>query len=261
MPKTSLKPLEKAEYIQKYIDRFCIDCFRSDSQVKSYDKADRLLRVLQSEIPIYSILPPPYLPYHLEALNKTWIYVLKKIGKLFQGFESTEDNLIQDNLTRWINKNLHRREQNIIRTEEARIRTPIPKPSEEEKKSYQKIISLDQPDANGILLGEKLPDPKSIPGIDELDNYIKLEGQDKWQRFEQYILEDPGNALKNKCHKRCSECNCQSLAISLVIEEPPHSYRKITNRLSPYINNHSVVINFWENHCLCLLRDIYKELD
>ncbi|NJL80800.1 MAG: hypothetical protein HC917_21965, partial [Richelia sp. SM2_1_7] len=139
MPKTSLKPLEKAEYIQKHIDRFCIDCFRSDSQVKSYDKADRLLRVLQSEIPIYSILPPPYLPYHLEALNKTWIYVLKKIGKLFQGFESTEDNLIQDNLTRWINKNLHRREQNIIRTEEAKFRTPIPKPSKEEEKSHTPI--------------------------------------------------------------------------------------------------------------------------
>ncbi|NEP44104.1 MAG: hypothetical protein F6K35_34710, partial [Okeania sp. SIO2H7] len=71
--------------------------------------------------------------------------------------------------------------------------------------------------------------------------------------IEQYIREDPEGELGN-CHPRHHpNCNCQQLAIELLLEEPPKRISHISRELE--VNNQTLY-SHWKKKCLPILQKI-----
>lgn len=214
------------ELLQDLIDEIC----RCEDPSPERQKAlNRLLAVVQQLPGIKYSKHPDY----LQALNQTWEWVSRKIGE----FEPRSSS-VQQSLVTWINGYLNWRIRDLY----------IP----EDRNS----ISLDRPISNNegeiTTLGDRLP----AMTLDLLEAKIvqiqEKQRQRIGQRVRQYIQQDPEGILKS-CHPRKHpDCNCQLLAMRMLLQEPPQRIADIAREFN--INNQTLY-SHWKNNCLPLLQE------
>ena len=226
------------EQLQALIDE--LRCYPEYSLEKR-KALNRLLIIIQQFPGIYKSSHQDY----PEALNKTWEWVCKKIGD-FQPHSSS----IQQSLTQWINGYLKWRIKDLYAAD------------------GKYTISLDKPlnlndDNDKVSMLDMLPDMKwqntSLNLLDLKISQMQKRDRECWgERIKRYIEKDEIGKLKN-CHlKKNPNCNCQQLAIRLLLYQPPHKIADIARQLN---NSNQTIYSHWKRKCLPLLREIGTNLE
>ena len=202
---------------------------------------NRLIIIIQQFPGIYKSSHQDY----PEALNKTWEWVCRKICD-FQPHSSS----IQQSLTQWINGYLKWRIKDLYVSDSKytiSLDRPLSNNEDNDKTSILDIIA----DTNSHSTTLNLLDLR-IAQIQKRDRQC-------WgERIKQYIERDEMGELKN-CHlKRNPECNCQLLAISLLLHQPHHKIADIARQLN---SSDQTVYSHWKRKCLPLLRKISNNLE
>ncbi|NJP08491.1 MAG: hypothetical protein HC866_02600 [Leptolyngbyaceae cyanobacterium RU_5_1] len=192
----------------------------------------RLLMVAQR-------LPGIYKSSHQDysaALSLTWEYVCKNINSFQAKTASLEEDVVK-----WINGYLYWRIRDMH--------------------SKSQDISLDEPfgtdDSNPGTRRDFVADPDVPLGLDLLDRAIQknqdLHRQRLGLQLMRYIQQDPDEELQ-RCHLRqYPDCNCQFLALRLLLKDPPDRIADISRQLG--ISNQTLYAS-WKKKCLPLLREI-----
>ena len=204
---------------------------------------NRLLIIIQQFPDIYKSSHQDY----PEALNKTWEWVCRKICD-FQPHSSS----IQKSLTQWINGYLKWRIKDLYMSDSKyTISLDRPLSGNEDNDNYKASMLDILADSNSQSISLNLLDLKIAQ--------IQTQDRQCWgERIKQYIEQDEMNELKN-CHlKRNPECNCQLLAISLLLQQPPHKIADIARQLN---SSNQTIYSHWKRKCLPLLRKISTNLE
>ncbi|NEO70567.1 hypothetical protein [Moorena sp. SIO3H5] len=196
---------------------------------------NRFLIVVQNLPGIYKSSHVDY----LEALNRTWEWVIRNLYQFEPSSTSVEKSLVT-----WINGYLRWRIRDLYISDS----------------NYPKI-STNQPIGNSEedsrTLEDRLPDPK--PCLSRLDDYIEAIQTAERQRLSQGILAEIKNDPDGKligCHPRnYPECHCQLLAIRLLVKEPP---QRIADIAREFKANQQTLYSHWKKKCLPKLQDIGK---
>lgn len=199
---------------------------------------NKLLLELQYLPGLYKSAHPDY----LDALNKTWLWVIKNICQQFK----IDDHLVEKRLTRWINSTLYWRIKDLSKLEKEPT-ISINKPVGNEEMSTLLELLAD----NGITPPER----------NDLDFLIEeneqKEKQELSDKIEQYINDDPENLLVN-CHpKNYPDVNCKILSQRLLLKEPPDKMSNIAKELNI---NHQTLNSHFKRNCLKHLQNIAKQL-
>ncbi len=220
------------EQLRDLIDEVCR---YKDLSLGRQKALNRLLVTIQQLPGIYKSSHQDY----PEALNQTWEWVSRKIHT----FEPRSRS-VQQSLVTWINGYLKWRIKDLYAPEN------------------QYSISLDRPigddEGDRTTLLDWLPDPQfTTPTLDLLEVKIvqiqEIERQRLGQRVRQYIQQDEEGKLTG-CHPRKHpKCNCQLLAMRLLLQEPP---QRIADVAREFDVNNQTLYSHWKNNCLPILQDI-----
>jgi hypothetical protein len=216
-------------------------CHNSLESCQSRKAINKLLLELQHLPGLYKSSHPDY----LDALNQTWLWVIKNICEQFK----LDVNSIEKRLTTWINSTL-----------KWRIKDLYIKYYKDQKMTDTLDKYVGNEDITTLL--EFLADNGiTTPARNDLDFLIdEIERQEKEnisQKIEDYINNDPEQLLTN-CHpKHNPQANCQILSQRLLLKEPPDKMSHLATDLN--INNQTLNSHFKRN-CLKQLQTIAKQL-
>jgi hypothetical protein len=220
------------EQLRTLIDEVCR---YKDPSPERQKALNRLLALVQQLPDIYKSSHQDY----PQALNLTWEWVSRKIGEFKPRSPS-----VQQSLVTWINGYLKWRIRDLYALDN---QYPI---------SLDQSISFD--DGNQTTLLAQLPDPQfATPTLDLLEIKIVQVQEEQRQRLgqqvRQYIQQDEENKLTG-CHPRKHlECNCQLLAMRLLVQDPP---QRIADVAREFNVNNQTLYSHWKNNCLPLLQEI-----
>jgi hypothetical protein len=197
---------------------------------------NRLLLLIQQLPGIYRASHQDY----PEAYNRTLEWVCKNIDR----FEP-KGELVQKSLVTWINGYLKWRIRDLYISDNSYDPQRIyPKSNEE--------LEID--------LIENLPDPRFSLSL--LDTQIAEVQADQQTRLgiaiADYIKQDLDKNLTNTYLRQHPQCNCQCLAISLLLQEPPAKISELARELK--VNNQTLY-SHWKQKCLPLLQEVGEELE
>lgn len=225
------------EELKQLIDNICRGLERESLE---WQKAiNRLLIELQNSPELLKSRHPLY----LEALDKTWEYVIENLHK----FKPQPEIPISESLMKWVKGYLVWRIRDLFRQKasELSLDTEI-NPDLESPLTLIDILS-----ENGF----------NSPTLSGLDAYVENKKQENivtiWQQFEIYVLEDSEMLLRN-CHPgNRPDCNCQLLSIKRLFTDPPEKFTNIARKLGI---KYQTLKSHWERRCLPLLQQILKDL-
>ncbi|WP_413161938.1 helix-turn-helix domain-containing protein [Capilliphycus salinus ALCB114379] len=198
----------------------------------------RLLIIIQGHPDLYRSSHPNY----CEALNRSLEWMCKNILSFEPRPPSVEQSLI-----RWINGYLKWRVRDLF--------TP-------DTLFKHNVHSLDQPITNAegqsTTLLDGIQDPNAITDIEgwieESQKNRRLSvGDAVWE----YIEQDPENRLKNCYPRNHPECNCQILAMGLLLQQPSQKIREIARE---YNISDQTLYSHWKRKCLPLLQTICDQI-
>lgn len=181
-------------------------------------------------------------PYYLEALNQTWQWLFDNIESF-----SPRTNSISESLLKWINGYLYWRIKDLYLRDRS-----LP-------------VSLDAPVGQNIegktlleTLSQTSFDTLNLSGLDaEIDRDQAETKQRIGLELELYIEKDPKDRLKNSYPRTATKCNCQLLALRILIKEPPEKIAQIARELEV---KYTTIDSHWKRKCQPLLREIAKNL-
>ncbi|MEM9925691.1 MAG: hypothetical protein AAF915_18410, partial [Cyanobacteria bacterium P01_D01_bin.50] len=172
---------------------------------------------------------------------KTWEWVCRSIEK----FKVNPGDSLQNSLVKWINGYLKWRIKDLY----------VPD-------SKYSTISLDSPlsndEGNKVTQLDILPDCQSQNiTLDLLDKKIEeIQKRDRhtWgERISRFIEQDESRVLRRSYPRVNPECDCQLLAIRLLLEIPSHKIADIAREFS--VSNQTLY-SHWKKKCLPLLQEI-----
>lgn len=192
---------------------------------------NRLLILIQQLPGLYRSSHPDY----PEAFNRTLEWVSQNLKSFVPRRPSVEKSLVI-----WINGYLRWRVRDLYASD----------------RLYE---SLDRPLSNDEGESSTLADQLSATTLSLMELKIaelqEAKRQSQGRAIEKYIREDPEEQLAN-CHPRqYPKCNCQFLAIELLLEEPPNKISNISRELS--ISNQTLY-SHWKKKCLPILQEIAR---
>jgi hypothetical protein len=201
-----------------------------------------LIRHLQNSPRIRKVAHQDY----LLALNQTWEWLSREIDR----FQRT-DNSLEDDLYAWINGYLNWRIRDLYSPPTNQLPT----------------VSLDATLSDAAETPETYLDLLSAAGFMEvqlstLDQYIEILQEQANQeiaiQITAWITTDPDNTLQNCCLRNHQHCNCKILSKRLLVQDPPDSFKKISQDLDiPY----QTLVSHWKRNCLKLLKNTAKNLE
>ena len=196
---------------------------------------NRLLILIQQLPGIYQSSHQDY----PEAYNRTLEWVCKNIER----FEPKSGS-IQKSLVTWINGYLKWRIRDLYVSDN----------------SYdpQRIYPHSNEDSE-INLIDNIPDPQfSLSLLDTQIAAIQAERQARLgQAIADYVRQDLNKRLTKTYPRKHRQCNCQYLAIHLLLEQPPQKISSIARELK--VNNQTLY-SHWKQKCLPLLQEISEQL-
>jgi hypothetical protein len=228
------------EQLRDLIDEVCR---YKDPSTERQKALNRVFRAIQQLPGIYKSSHQDY----PEALNQTWEWVSRKIHTFDPRAEKlsrSESRSLQQSLVVWINGYLKWRIKDLYAPD------------------TQYSISLDRPIGNDegdpTTLLDRLPDPQFVtPTLDLLEIKIvqiqEAQRQRLGQQVRQYIQQDREGKLTGCRPRKHPECNCQLLAMRLLLREPP---QRIADLSREFDINNQTLYSHWRNNCLPLLQDI-----
>ncbi len=192
---------------------------------------NRLLILIQQLPGLYRSSHPDY----PEAFNRTLEWVSQNLKSFVARSPSVEKSLVI-----WINGYLRWRVRDLYASD----------------RLYE---SLDRPLSNdegeSSTLGEQLAATTLSLLELKIAELQEAKRQSQGRAIEKYIREDPEKQLA-KCHlRKYPECNCQLLAIELLLEEPPNKISNISRELK--IGNQTLY-SHWKKKCLPILQEIAR---
>jgi hypothetical protein len=221
------------------IYRLLQDVRRHESGSIAQRKAlNRLLMLLQRQP---GLLRSSHQDY-AQALNRTWEWFTQNIYRFDPSLAPVVG--ITHQLIIWINGYLKWRITDLY------------------KSDAHSPISLDRPFVNPegeqVTLKDKLPDP-AFRSLDLLEQQIEQLQQQQQQRLEQQIRQlikqDQAQQLQ-QCHPRQRpDCNCQVLALRLLLQQPPDRIAQLATELEI---KDQTLYSHWNKKCLPLLRAIAR---
>jgi hypothetical protein len=232
-----MQPFEDDRMDEQLSNLIAEVCRHTDATLERQKALNRLLIAIAQLPGIYTSSHQDY----PEAYNRTLEWVSKNIDRFEANSSSTHESLV-----RWINAYLKWRIRDLYISDD--------------RYDSKRIYPMINDEGNAIDPIDKLPDPKL--SLNLLDLKIAQIQENKRQRqgiaIEQYIRQDPDNILTN-CHLRKeSQCNCQLLAIRLLLQESPQTIAEISREFD--LNNQTLY-SHWKQKCLPLLQEIgYKIL-
>lgn len=202
---------------------------------KSHPHRQKALNRLLSAI---ASLPGLYRSSHQdypEAFNRTLEWASRNIEQ----FDPHASSSVQNSLVNWVNGYLKWRVRDLYLSEH--------------QYKASRVSTSALPDGESINLIESLPSPR-LSGLDAMIAQLQTaERQHQAQAIWQYIEQDPEQALC-QCHpKKHAECNCQLLALRLLLQEPPQRIADIAREFN--VNNQTLY-SHWKQRCLPILREI-----
>jgi hypothetical protein len=192
---------------------------------------NRLLILIQQLPGLYRSSHPDY----PEAFNRTLEWVSQNLKSFVPRSPSVEKSLVI-----WINGYLRWRVRDLYASD--RLYESLDRP-------------LSNDEAESSTLGEQLT--TTTLSLVELKIAELQEGkrQSQGRAIEKYIREDPEEQLANSHPKKYPKCNCQLLAIELLLEEPPNKISHISRELN--ISNQTLY-SHWKKKCLPILQEIAR---
>ena len=215
--------------IQEAIDQ--ILCYNGNN-LQRQKALNRLLIIIQKLPGIYRSSHQDY----PEAFNRTLEWASKNIYR----FEPKTAS-VQQSLVIWINGYLKWRIRDLYTAD----------------KSYDplRVYPSSREDEQKTDLIENIRDPQVSLSL--LDTYIARRQAEKQARLGKaianYIKEDEEKNLTNTHPRKHPQCNCQCLAIRLLLQQPPQKVSEIARELK--VNNQTLY-SHWKQKCLPLLREI-----
>jgi hypothetical protein len=208
-----------------------------DSQSLQRKKSlNRLLLLIQQLPEIYRVSHQDY----PEAYNRTLEWVCKNIDR----FEP-KGELVQKSLVTWINGYLKWRIRDLYISDNSYDPQRVYFSSNEESQ---------------VDLIENVADPRFSLSL--LDTQIAEIQADRQTRLgiaiADYIKQDLNKNLTNTYLRQHPQCNCQCLAISLLLQEPPAKISELARELK--VNNQTLY-SHWKQKCLPLLQEVGEELE
>lgn len=173
-----------------------------------------------------------------EAYNRTLIWISKNIDSFKPQRESIEKSFVI-----WINGYLKWRIRDLYITDN--------------RYDPKRVYSNTQ-DKSGIDLIENIGDPRfSLSLLDTKIAEIQAKKQARLgQKITEYIEKDSNQNLTKTYPPKYPHCNCQCLAMRLLLQQPPQKISQIARELN--INNQTLY-SHWKQKCLPLLQAIGEE--
>jgi hypothetical protein len=220
------------EQIKEAISSICRDRERSLQRQKNLN---RLLMLIQKLPGIYRSSHQDY----PEAYNRTLEWVSKNIDR----FEA-KDKSVQKSFVIWINGYLKWRIRDLYIADNSYDPHRVYFGSNED-------LEID--------LIENIRDPRFCLSL--LDTRIAEMQANRQTRLgnaiADYIKQDSNQTLTNTYLRKHPQCNCQCLAIRLLLQQPPEKISEIARELQ--VNNQTLY-SHWKQKCLPLLQEIGREL-
>ncbi|MDJ0743638.1 MAG: hypothetical protein QNJ32_09760 [Xenococcaceae cyanobacterium MO_167.B27] len=210
-------------------------CGYDSQSLQRQKNLNRLLILIQQLPGIYKSSHQDY----PEAYNRTLIWVSKNIDCFEPQGES-----IQQSFVTWINGYLKWRIRDLYVSDN----------------SYDpQLVYPYSKDESGIDLIENIADPRfSLSLLDTQIAEIQANQQARLGKaIADYIQQDFNKKLTKTHPRKAPRCNCQCLAIRLLLQQPPQKISEIARELN--INNQTLY-SHWKQKCLPLLQEISKEL-
>ena len=211
-------------------------CSRDINDCQRHKNLNRLLILIQQ-------LPGVYRSSHQdypEAYNKTLEWICKNIDRFSPQAES-----IEKSLTIWINGYLKWRIRDLYVSDS----------------SYNphRVYATDKIEDMGIDLIESIPDPQfSLSLLDTQIAEMQAKQEERLgNAIADYIKQDRNKNLINTHPRKHPQCNCQCLAIKLLLQQPPQKISEIARELE--VNNQTLY-SHWKQKCLPLLQEIGKHM-
>jgi hypothetical protein len=230
-------------FLETPLTRLLATVFQAPPHSEARARAlSHLIRHLQNSPRIRKVAHQDY----LLALNQTWEWLSREIDR-FQ----RNDNSVEDDLYAWINGYLNWRIRDLYSPSTTQLAT----------------VSLDATLSAAAETPETYLDLLSEAGFIEvqlssLDQYIEALQQQANQeiaiQITAWITTDPDNILQNCCLRNHQHCNCQILSKRLLVQDPPDSFKKISQDLDiPY----QTLVSHWKRSCLKLLKNTAKNFE
>jgi hypothetical protein len=220
------------EQIKEAISSICRD---RDWSLQRQKNLNRLLMLIQKLPGIYRSSHQDY----PEAYNRTLEWVSKNIDR----FEA-KDESVQKSFVIWINGYLKWRIRDLY----------IADNSYDPQRVY-----FNSDEESEIDLIENIRDPRFYLSL--LDTQIAEMQANRQTRLgnaiADYIKQDSNQTLTNTYLRKHPQCNCQCLAIRLLLQQPPEKISEIARELQ--VNNQTLY-SHWKQKCLPLLQEIGREL-
>ncbi len=198
---------------------------------------NRLLILIQQLSGIYYASHQDY----PEAYNRTLEWVSKNIDSFEPKAES-----IQKSLVIWINGYLKWRIRDLYVSDNSYNPQRVYPHSNRNEESEIDLI-------------DNIPDPRFSLSL--LDTQIAAIQADNQARLGiaifNYIQQDRDQNLTNTYPRQHRQCNCQCLAIRLLLQQPPEKISEIARELK--VNNQTLY-SHWKHKCLPLLQSIGEQL-
>jgi hypothetical protein len=210
-------------------------CRYDNHSLQRQKNLNRLLMLIQQLPGIYRSSHQDY----PEAYNRTLEWVSKNIDR----FEAKGES-VQKSFVIWINGYLKWRIRDLYVSDN----------------SYDpQRVYFNKNEKSEIDLIENIPDPRFSLSL--LDTQIAEMQAEKQTRLgiaiSEYIKQDLNKNLTNTYLRKHPQCNCQCLAIRLLLQQPPEKISEIARELQ--VNNQTLY-SHWKQKCLPLLQEIGKEL-
>ena len=224
------------EKIKKIVAELIQDS--SQEEVKS-----RNLNLLIMEVQKLPGLATSSHPYYLEALNQTWEWLSNNIESF-----SPSNNSISQSLIKWINGYLYWRIKDLYLRDAKKNLVSLDAPIGKDTEGKTFLDTISETSLNNVNLS--LLDVEIARGQKKIKERIG-------SQLELCIEKDPKDRLKNSYPRNSSKCNCQLLALRLLIKEPPEKISQIAKELEV---KYTTVNSHWKRKCQPLLQEIAKNL-
>lgn len=172
------------------------------------------------------------------AYNRTLEWFCRNLSKFEERPPSLEQSLVV-----WINSHLNLQIRSLYVREQGRII---------QQESVDAFIGTD---GNMTTHLEMIADP--TPSLSTLDTYIEalqeVESQYLVQDIKRYIEQDLDGCLADCSPRRSKQCNCQLLAMRLVLKKHPD---RIADLAREFGVNNQTLYSHWKQKCIPLLREL-----